>query len=201
MARAITAAPAGTPGHAIVHSASDGPPPRGPGGRSSGASSGEVDRAAGCPRPAGQLGEQFERGVGRAPCPGAEDRRRAGRTQLRRSPAAGSRRRRPPRMSSRVQRRAAPRAGPASGSGVRPRGVDPDDVDVRLDRPGGPPRPASGTAAPTSTSKPRSANAVAITFSPAVVAVLAHLGHQDARPAALGLGERGGRRPCLFDDP
>ena len=52
---------------------------------------------------------------------------------------------------------------------------------------------------PTSTSKPMSAKARDDDLLAAVVAVLAHLGDQDARAAALGLLERvGGRRATCW---
>ena len=86
---------------------------------------------------------------------------------------------------------------------------------VVLDRPGAPPPPASGTAGPTSTSKPMSAKAVAITLAPrswpswpilttsrrgrrpSSSAKAAHVGLDAAEAVVAGIGARRRRREML----
>src|SRR4051794_40752263 len=58
--------------------------------------------------------------------------------------------------------------------------------------------PGVANSGPMSTSKPRSAKAEAITFWPRGVAVLAHLGHKNARAAALVVLERLHQAPHLL---
>ncbi len=123
--------------------------------------------------------------------PGREDGRRPGRAQRRRSPAAGSPRRRSTMMSGR----------PAAASSSRSAGTRVRCPAARVETPT---MWTSASTACRATSRRRLEQRAHVDVEAevgegggdhllaAVVPVLAHLGHQDAGPAPLGGGELGG---------